>query len=210
MKMSFLSLLGVLFFSNSSLAAVQEVGNGGVGKVCLDQHGDSVFAFDYWEYLQKKNLYVSNLKLRPIANGTNFWNILDEIFADYDNLDLETANAFRTYLDNFLQEAEFVPGPLPFSGDLGVESDQSETCFDIQIGYQYAYAQSGIKYIFDRQWWDMLDQGGSSEINKAMLVMHEFIIREFGEQPGLWTTQEVRQYVQYLFSMEFYAKFHAP
>lgn len=182
-------------------ASGSTIGNGGNGIVCnIDSDNRTLELLDYFE------LRINGGTLALDASLGNYMDILSGLLNKWKNAAPRRMDLYQKWLNEFPQEAAFVPGitipPIADTGIIAIPKGCEIRGFAFQRPDSEVY--HGVKrYVISKDLWDLMP-----EIQKAGLILHELIYRE-GIQLGHTTSYPTRYFNGYLSSatpvMEEYA-----
>jgi hypothetical protein len=152
-----------------SAFAGDELQNGGDIIACPGLEVPTYRSLDLYE-----GKMVYNLEPILIQQPDDYRVIVSQLIDRIEKFDTNRANLYRSFLRTFRAEAQMVPG-----SEFGNIKDEGfitlpQGCELRQAAGQFrTHTPEGIKYIFNSAIWNEMNS-----VNRAALVIHEFIYRE--------------------------------
>ncbi|QDK39416.1 hypothetical protein [Bdellovibrio sp. NC01] len=161
----------VLLFSTTSFANTwYDRGNGGFVLSC---QGQAPQVLDLYEATTRFGLTT------VAAEGDNEVAKASALIGRLAAKDPQRASTLQTWLNGFLQEAQFVDGSFARTPDLGLVLIPDSCSLDQTIVQQQPSVVNKFRYLINKKLWNSLDAD-----NKAALIVHELIYREFISTPS--------------------------
>lgn len=161
----------ILLFSTTSFANTwYDRGNGGFVLTC---QGQAPQVLDLYEATTRFGLTT------VAATGDNEIAKASALIHRLAILDPQRAATLQTWLNTFMQEAQFVDGSFARTPDLGLVLIPDSCSLDQTVVQQQPSVVNKFRYLINKKLWNGLDAD-----NKAALIVHELIYREFISTPS--------------------------
>ncbi len=176
--------------------AGQLVGNGGLVLHCPSGESSNqplpvYMTLDFFEYRDAEDKIDTSLNEVP----GDAEQIAGEVLLRLSRVDHVRASRYRYWLTKFKAESRLQDSELPRTMDAGRVAELPRHCQILQAIIQVTPRDaSAPRYLIDRLLWDKL-----SHLDKAGLIVHEFVVRD-AKDGDLLTTEDVRRFVRFLFS----------
>ena len=174
----------------------QEMGNGGDLVVCYKKDGVTITSIELLDFHEGK---LDGLNFDFIDKTKKYTQLVSETLTRIERLSGKRAGLYRRYLEEFYNDAKFVKGIILQDIDDSSEIKLKRGCRIEQIAYQLTQIHpNDPPYVISKDLWNKLD-----DFNKAGLIVHEVIYREFLKFTDQEDSRNVRKFTAYVNSKLF-------